>query len=138
MVRLHNATQNVDNFLCENAGLSIPDTVEKCGGQECPHWVMGEWTLCLQSRCLTRNKAVQSRNVICKFTNGTDTNACDESEKPLTRQTCFNERCKPIWRLGEWSEVKINIHLNHIFIQNSRLPFPFHFKIFLQNSYKTE
>lgn len=114
MVRLHNTTQNVDNFLCENAGLSIPDTVEKCGGQECPHWVTGEWTLCLQSRCLTRNKAVQNRNVVCEFSNGTVNGACDESEKPLSRQTCFNERCSPIWRSGDWSEVCCTTEYNDV------------------------
>lgn len=109
MVRLHNVTQKVDNFLCEDAGLSVPEITEICGGEECPHWVTDDWKPCVQSQCVAKNKAIQNRNVQCKFSNGTDSISCDDSERPLSRQECYNERCKPIWRVGEWSEV--NIHL---------------------------
>lgn len=105
MVRLHNTTNTVDNVLCEDAGLSLPETVEKCGGGECARWVTGEWTLCLRSRCLSLNQAAQNRNVQCQFTNGSDSNSCDESDKPITRQNCYNERCRHVWKVGEWSEV---------------------------------
>lgn len=105
MVRLHNATQNVDSVLCKDAGLSEPDTFEKCGGQECAVWVSGEWTLCLQSRCQSRNKAIQDRNVQCLFPNNTKSESCDLNEKPISRQECDNQRCIPVWRMDVWTDV---------------------------------
>lgn len=41
MVHLHNTTQKVDSVLCKDAGLSEPETFEKCGGEECAQWVQG-------------------------------------------------------------------------------------------------
>lgn len=106
LVRLHNTTQNVDSILCKDAGLSEPETFEKCGGEECAQWVTGEWTLCLQSRCYRRNKAIQDRNVQCIFPNNTESDSCDPSEKPITRQECDNQRCMPAWRVvGDWTDV---------------------------------
>lgn len=66
MVRLNNATQNVDNALCQDAGLSVPETVERCGQVECPQWHTSAWTKCKESRCISRNKAVQRRTVTCR------------------------------------------------------------------------
>lgn len=105
MVRVESTTQNVDSILCKDAGLSEPETFEKCGDDECPRWVAGEWTLCLQSRCIVRNKAVQDRSVQCVFPNNTESDSCDPNERPITRQECYNERCKPYWRMDKWSEV---------------------------------
>lgn len=105
MVRLHNTTQHVDSVLCKDAGLSEPETFEKCGGEECPRWVTGEWTLCLQSRCQRRNKAIQDRSVQCLFPNNTSSDSCDSAERPITRQECDNERCKPYWRMDKWTDV---------------------------------
>ncbi|XP_031629319.1 protein madd-4 isoform X3 [Contarinia nasturtii] len=106
MVRLHNTTQNVDSVLCKDAGLSEPETFEKCGGEECAQWVAGEWTLCLQSRCQRRHKAIQDRNVLCLFPNNTESDLCDPNEKPITRQECDNQRCIPVWRMDEWTDCK--------------------------------
>ncbi|XP_055302400.1 protein madd-4 isoform X7 [Sitodiplosis mosellana] len=107
LVRLHNTTQNVDSVLCKDAGLSEPETFEKCGGEECAQWIQGEWTLCLQSRCHRRNKAIQDRNVQCLFPNNTESDSCDPSEKPITRQECDNQRCMPTWRVvGDWTDCK--------------------------------
>lgn len=105
MVKLDNATQNVDNILCEDANLSMPDTVEKCGMIECPHWVTTDWSLCVESRCLSRNKAIQKRDVRCEFGNDTKSMLCDEGERPISRQECINDRCKAIWKVDAWSEV---------------------------------
>lgn len=55
MVRLHNMTQNVDSNLCEDAGLPTPPTIQKCGTEDCPHWVPSDWSPCEQSRCFTWN-----------------------------------------------------------------------------------
>lgn len=106
MVRVKNTTQNVDSILCKDAGLSEPETLQKCGGDECSRWAAGEWTLCLQSRCQSRNKAIQDRNVQCLYPNNTESDACDMNERPIKRQECYNERCKPYWRMDKWSEVR--------------------------------
>lgn len=66
MVKLNNATQHVDNALCEDAGLPVPETVERCGQVECPRWHTSAWTHCKESRCISRHKAVQRRTVTCR------------------------------------------------------------------------
>lgn len=105
LVRVENTTQNVATQMCKDAGLSEPATMEKCGGEECAQWISGEWTLCLQARCQSRNKAIQARNVQCLFPNNTESDSCDLNEKLVTRQECYNERCKPYWRIFPWSDV---------------------------------
>lgn len=115
MVRLDNATLNVNNDLCEDAGLSVPETVEKCGMVECPHWATTEWTLCSESRCISRHKAIQHRQVVCWFNNETvEDTMCNEDEKPISRQECHNDRCKAVWLVDLWSEVSCCIFLNRI------------------------
>nr|XP_013103894.1 unnamed protein product [Stomoxys calcitrans] len=94
----------VVNALCEDFGLDIPDTFETCGSEECPHWVKGDWSLCHQSRCFGRNTAIQRREVSCRFANDTISRLCPEYEKPISRQECYNERCKGVWRVEPWSE----------------------------------
>ncbi|XP_022234870.2 protein madd-4 isoform X3 [Drosophila obscura] len=99
-----NGNDVVDNSECTAHGLEMPDTFQSCGNEACPHWTKGEWTLCQQSRCHGRNTAVQRREVACRYENGTVGSACDEYEKPLLRQECYNERCKGVWRVEPWSE----------------------------------
>ncbi|KAL5281655.1 ADAMTSL1 family protein [Megaselia abdita] len=95
----------VDNSFCEDSdGLEIPDTFEACGNEECPKWSFGEWTNCQHSRCFGRYTAIQKREVTCKFSNYTITDKCDENEKPIERQECYNELCKSMWRVEPWSE----------------------------------
>ncbi|XP_058981163.1 protein madd-4 isoform X1 [Musca domestica] len=94
----------VDNAFCEDYGLDIPDTFETCGSEECPRWTKGEWSLCHQSRCFGRNTAIQRREVSCRFANDTVSRLCPEFEKPISRQECYNERCKGVWRVEPWSE----------------------------------
>lgn len=115
MVKLDNATQNVDNILCEDANLPMPDTVEKCGMIECPHWVTTNWSLCVESRCLSRSKAIQKRDVRCEFGNDTTSTLCDEGERPISRQECFNDRCKAIWKVDAWSEVIKLIYIYYFY-----------------------
>ncbi|XP_046805038.1 protein madd-4 isoform X2 [Lucilia cuprina] len=94
----------VDNALCEDYGLNIPDTFETCGNEECPRWLKSEWTLCHQSRCFGRNTAIQKREVSCRFANDSLATTCPEYEKPISRQECYNERCRGVWRVEPWSE----------------------------------
>lgn len=108
MVKLNNATQHVDSQLCEDAGLLVPETVNKCGFHECSRWTSTEWTPCMSSRCLSRQTAVQKREILCKVGNETiaDTQ-CDEADRPVSRQECRNTRCTAVWRVDAWSEVHL-------------------------------
>lgn len=106
MVKLNNSTQNVENSLCEDAGLKIPETIEKCGNSDCPRWVHSEWSSCHTSKCIARHTGLQRRSVHCHFENTTNSNKCNESEKPVTKQECYNEMCKGVWKVESWSEVK--------------------------------
>ncbi|XP_021700693.1 ADAMTS-like protein 1 isoform X1 [Aedes aegypti] len=104
MVQMTNTSYTVDNSLCEDAGLVIPETVEKCGNVDCPRWVSTEWSLCLQSKCFAWHTALQKRDVFCKFGNVSSSDRCDDLEKPVTKQECYNEMCKGVWRVEPWSE----------------------------------
>lgn len=98
----------VDNGFCEDSDeLEIPDTFEACGNEECPKWSTGDWSNCQHSRCFGRYTAIQKREVACKFSNNTITDKCDENEKPIERQECYNELCKSMWRVEPWSEVSV-------------------------------
>ncbi|KAE8751962.1 hypothetical protein FOCC_FOCC001439, partial [Frankliniella occidentalis] len=100
------STQTVDAMLCEDAGQPAPTTFQRCGTEDCPRWVAGEWSTCEDSRCFDWNTAMQRRDVECKLPNDTvvEPTLCDESEKPPVRLECYNDRCKGTWRVGEWSE----------------------------------
>ncbi|XP_063699657.1 protein madd-4 isoform X2 [Culicoides brevitarsis] len=108
-MHMQNQTQNVDNNFCEDAGLSVPETVEKCGNIECPRWETTEWTQCAQSKCFALHTALQRREVFCRFGNDTGSGSggkmmCDESEMPVSKQECYSEKCKGVWRVEPWSE----------------------------------
>uniref|UniRef100_A0A0A1X5L4 ADAMTS-like protein 1 n=1 Tax=Zeugodacus cucurbitae TaxID=28588 RepID=A0A0A1X5L4_ZEUCU len=97
--------ETVDSAYCEDYGLSAPDTFEMCGQEECARWETGEWSLCQRSRCFGRNTAIQKREVKCRYANGTEaTDACSVSQRPISRQECYSERCKGVWRVEPWSE----------------------------------
>lgn len=97
----------VENFFCEDYGLDIPQTFEACGNDDCPSWHAGEWLSCQQSRCFGRNTAIQRREVSCRFNNNSLAQGCEEIDRPVSRQECYNERCKGVWRVEPWSEVII-------------------------------
>ena len=62
---------------------------------------------------------MQRRDVTCRLVedmeNGQqnitllDPSKCDDTTRPLQRQECYNDACKGVWRVGEWSEVLNNI-----------------------------
>ena len=105
--------------LCEDAGHAVPQKVRPCGFGKCPQWHMTEWTPCETSRCFNWKTAMQRRDVTCRLVedmeNGQqnitllDPSKCDDTTRPLQRQECYNDACKGVWRVGEWSEVLNNI-----------------------------
>ncbi|XP_026839435.1 protein madd-4 isoform X3 [Drosophila erecta] len=94
----------VDNSECSAHGLELPDLFQSCGNEACPQWSTADWTPCQRSHCHGRNTAMQRRQVTCRYANGTAGGVCDEFERPATRQECYNERCKGVWRVESWSE----------------------------------
>ncbi|XP_076631991.1 ADAMTS-like no long nerve cord isoform X2 [Colletes latitarsis] len=100
--------------LCEDAGHSVPQKVRPCGFGKCPQWHTTEWTPCETSRCFNWKTAMQKRDVTCRLMDDAndsqqnvtllDLNECDDTTKPLQRQECYNDACKGVWRVGEWSD----------------------------------
>ncbi|XP_063995693.1 protein madd-4 isoform X3 [Diachasmimorpha longicaudata] len=99
--------------LCEDAGFPVPQKVRACGSGRCPQWHAGEWTPCESSRCFNWKTAMQRRDVTCRLVediNGTtnvtilESSKCDDGIRPPQRQECYNDVCKGVWRVGEWSE----------------------------------
>ncbi|XP_020298368.1 ADAMTS-like protein 1 isoform X2 [Pseudomyrmex gracilis] len=100
--------------LCEDAGFPVPQKVRPCGIGRCPQWHTTEWTPCETSRCFNWKTAMQKRDVTCRLVEDTedgrenitllDPSKCDEARRPLQRQECYNDACKGVWRVGEWTE----------------------------------
>ncbi|KAL0100797.1 hypothetical protein PUN28_019286 [Cardiocondyla obscurior] len=104
----------IGQTLCEDAGYPVPQKVRGCGMDKCPQWHATEWTPCETSRCFNWKTAMQKRDISCRLLhdmkNGTenitllDSSKCDEATRPLQRQECYNDACKGVWRVGEWTE----------------------------------
>ncbi|XP_025155245.1 protein madd-4 isoform X2 [Harpegnathos saltator] len=98
--------------LCEDAGHPMPQKVRPCGIGRCPQWHTTEWTPCETSRCFNWKTAMQKRDISCRLVSEDDRenvtlldpSKCDEATRPLQRQECYNDACKGVWRVGEWSE----------------------------------
>lgn len=106
MLRMSNSSRTVDNSFCEDAGLPVPETVDKCGNIDCPRWVTADWSGCQQSKCFSWHTALQRRDVYCQFDGErSDEKVCEDQEKPVTKQECYNELCKGVWRVEPWSDV---------------------------------
>lgn len=63
--------------------------------------------------------AMQKRDVFCQSANGTflPDALCEASEKPITKQECYNDMCKGTWKVGEWTEVlNLRIYDVHSYI----------------------
>uniref|UniRef100_A0A182UGB1 Uncharacterized protein n=1 Tax=Anopheles melas TaxID=34690 RepID=A0A182UGB1_9DIPT len=105
MLRMSNSSRTVDNSFCEDAGLPVPETVDKCGNIDCPRWVTADWSGCQQSKCFSWHTALQRRDVYCQFDGErSDEKVCEDQEKPVTKQECYNELCKGVWRVEPWSD----------------------------------
>ncbi|XP_018359736.1 PREDICTED: ADAMTS-like protein 3 [Trachymyrmex cornetzi] len=104
----------IGQTLCEDAGYPVPQKVRPCGMGKCPQWHATEWTLCETSRCFNWKTAMQKRDISCRLVHDAkdghenvtllDPSKCDEATRPLQRQECYNDACKGVWRVGEWTE----------------------------------
>lgn len=105
----------IGQTLCEDAGYPVPQKVRPCGTGKCPQWHATEWTPCETSRCFNWKTAMQKRDISCRLVHNAengyenvtllDPSKCDETTRPLQRQECYNDACKGVWRVGEWTEV---------------------------------
>lgn len=113
VVKLHNATQAVNDHLCEM--LEPPDTVRKCNRDSCPKWKTTEWSDCKRSKCFSLHRGLQRRTVKCYSSANTTLHAskCDANQKPSQHQECYNERCIGKWKAGAWSEFQIATTTQH-------------------------
>ncbi|XP_018340238.1 PREDICTED: ADAMTS-like protein 3 [Trachymyrmex septentrionalis] len=104
----------IGQTLCEDAGYPVPQKVRPCGMGKCPQWHATEWTPCETSRCFNWKTAMQKRDISCRLVHDAkdghenvtllDPSKCDEATRPLQRQECYNDACKGVWRVGEWTE----------------------------------
>ncbi|XP_022258891.1 ADAMTS-like protein 1 isoform X2 [Limulus polyphemus] len=106
VVRLNNVSRSVENNICADSGLDPPLTIQKCGLEECPHWETGAWSECSESTCFTWNTAYQKRDIFCRLPNETEVDGvrCEERTRPRRRRECYNDQCRGVWKVGDWSE----------------------------------
>lgn len=99
----------MENTLCEVAGLELPETIENCGGVACAQWVAEEWRPCFKAKCVAWHAAVQRRSVYCARGGGgqrTEDAECKRKERPQMKRECYSEKCKGVWRVEDWREVR--------------------------------
>lgn len=101
-------SESVENAMCEEAGLELPDTLENCGGDECAEWVAEEWRPCFKAKCIAWHEAIQRRTVYCgKNGSRIAEEECDRRQRPKQKRQCYSEKCKGVWRADDWSEVRM-------------------------------
>lgn len=124
MVILGNSSQNVDSALCEDAGLRMPESVQKCGAIDCPKWVAGEWSPCnaTSSKCFSWHTAIQRRRVTCEISGiKTSASKCSSAERPVSKQECYSEECRGVWKVDPWSEVSFILKSHYLWNQQKML-----------------
>ncbi|CAN8005159.1 unnamed protein product [Ixodes hexagonus] len=80
-----------------------PRTVKPCNTKPCRK---GNPSSCSEGRCFTLSTSVQERLVECRLPDSTlvDEKLCDASVRPQDQQECYSERCRGVWKVGDWSE----------------------------------
>lgn len=114
LVTLKNVSEPVASSLCEDAGLPVPPTRQKCGFSQCPSWAAGPWGLCPVSNCFTWKTSLQERQVFCQLPNKTvvDDKYCSDTVRLNRDRECFNDQCRGTWIVGEWSECTVSCGAN--------------------------
>ncbi|XP_041031012.1 ADAMTS-like protein 3 isoform X1 [Carcharodon carcharias] len=82
-----------------------PPEVEDCLLQPCVGWKSPAWGEC-SGRCVGHSVAVQHRQIVCQYTNGTSTAeiTCDKMKRPVSVRRCKSNRCNVEWRTGPWRQ----------------------------------
>ena len=93
--------------ICLNAGMREPPKVQSCGLSSCPKWISQAWSPCRKSKCIAKHTGFQTRDVMCSIDDfkTVDDKYCEAVLRPRSSQTCFNRRCRGIWKSSPWSKV---------------------------------
>ena len=94
---------------CVDSGLPPPPAIQSCGLTSCPQWTTQSWTPCHQSKCIAKHTGFQTRDVLCSVADKTkkavEDKYCETVLRPRSSKTCFNRKCKGIWKTDQWSKV---------------------------------
>ncbi|GIY96526.1 ADAMTS-like protein 1 [Caerostris extrusa] len=94
LVRLNNVSKPVDSTLCEDAGLSVPSTLQSCGYEDCPHWETAPWSQCLESQCFTWHTSYERRAIYYRSAkqDGPPLSHCDEKTRPRREKRVLQQQ----------------------------------------------
>ncbi|XP_074649616.1 protein madd-4-like [Tubulanus polymorphus] len=98
--------RQVEERMCEQAGIKKPPSTRPCGYGECPHWEAGPWQIQCPNTCVRYHMAMQHRPLMCRYKNGTHVkpDMCAEATRPSNERMCVNIGCTPVWLLSTWSQ----------------------------------
>lgn len=104
--------QTIPKQICSDAGFKEPIKIQSCGISQCPRWFSQAWTPCYNSKCIAKRTGFQTRDVICSIGTTTDNTTVDDKYceavlRPRSSQTCFNRRCRGIWKTTQWSQCSV-------------------------------
>ena len=112
---------------CVDSGLPPPPAIQSCGLTSCPKWTTQSWTPCHQSKCIAKHTGFQTRDVLCSVADKTkkavEDKYCETVLRPRSSKTCFNRKCKGIWKTNLWSKVS----QKHSLIEITKTKFCFEF-----------
>lgn len=86
--------------ICSNKDKPISE--ESCNNFDCGEWLVGNWSDC-NPKCGT---GTQTRQVVCKRSDGTVVNTCENKQPPST-QTCVNPTLCASWKVGNWGDCSV-------------------------------
>lgn len=85
-----------------------PTDREDCTAEDCTEWVTSPWGQCI-GRCLSPGLATQSRAVMCKHLNSSESprTSCDPKDRPPPVQNCSSDACDVRWRVWPWRQCTV-------------------------------
>ena len=106
LIRNENA-EIIPYQICVDSGLPPPPAIQSCGLTSCPQWTTQSWTPCSQSKCIAKHTGFQTRDVLCQVAENkkaVEDKYCEAVLRPRSSKTCFNRKCKGIWKTSPWSK----------------------------------
>ncbi|CAH1797202.1 unnamed protein product [Owenia fusiformis] len=96
----------VENDICYNDRLILPQLLQRCGIPECPSWRVGEWSTCQNSPCHKNSEALVVRPLECLLSNGTvvDKMYCQTRTPPTHERICKKTECLAKWVSSNWAK----------------------------------